>query len=309
MKKQLRSFLLAFSLILAATGFSQPAWTPELCLVTVDSATASYISVLWNKPVATDIDSFYIYRADSTTGAFQKIAAVDYADSSAYDDIAVNVNTTWYTYMISAIDHSGIEGPQSNPANTCLLDVVPFMGSGYFTCMWNPYTNNFNPGQNFRCMWDSLGGTAMTQIGGLMPMAWSSWNHTGFSLHTSSMYRLEVDLSGSCSPSRAIINTSRSNLKNVANPTMLIQTPEHAAGLARVFPNPCNGIFNLEWNAALGVSKIEVRDVAGRLVHAFTPAENQLKKALDLTGSADGIYFVNFYSGKGVVSKRITAVR
>jgi hypothetical protein len=305
MKKQLRSFILFFALFTSSVVVSQPAWQPEICAVTVDSATASYISVIWTKPVATDIDSFYIYRADSIPWNYVKIAAVDYADSSVYDDIAVNVNTSWYKYKISAVDLGGIEGVQSDAANSCWLDVVPNMGAGYYTCQWNVYQNNANPPFNVKCMWDSLGGVAMTQVGGNMSTSWTSWNHIGFSLATSSTYRLEVEISNGCSPERAIINTSRSNLKNVSNPTLLIVNAEQAESLVRAFPNPANGNLNLEWNAAMKIEKISVTDLAGKLVFSLIPNESELKRTIGLNSIESGIYFVNFYSAKGIVSKRV----
>ncbi len=304
MKKLIRFVIAVVSFLTASLSFSQPVWQPEICLVTVDSATATYISVVWNKPVATDIDSFYIYRADTAPWNYIKVAAIDFADSSVYDDIAVNVNTSWYKYKISAVDFSGIEGPQSVAANSCWLDVVPNMGSGYYTCSWNSYVNTMNPPFMVKCMWDSLGGTAMNQVGGNM-ITFNSWNHTGYSQANSSTYRLEVEVNNSCSPSRAIINTSRSNLKNVANPALLIETAEQAADLVRAFPNPANGSLNLEWNAAMNVEQVYVTDLVGKIVFTFAPTADQLKQVIDLNTIENGIYFVNFQSAKGVVSKRI----
>lgn len=305
MKKLLQNFSLLLFVFTGAAGFSQSTWNPEICLVTVDSSTASYINVIWNKPSVTDIDSFYIYRADSNQTSFQKIAAIAFEDSSVYDDIAVNVNTTWYSYMISALDTNGVEGLQSSPANSCLLDVVPDLSNGYYTCKWNLYQNSSNFPTLSRCLWDSLGNAnSMQQVGNNFPASWTSWNHTGYSQAANSIYRLEVEVGSACSPERAIINSSRSNLKGVANPTLLIKTPEEASSLVRVFPNPSNGIFMLEWNAAMNVMQIEIVDVTGRVIRSFSAGENQLKKSIQLN-EANGIYFVNFLSAKGVVSKKI----
>ena len=302
----MKKFLLFFPLIFSTAFIAQPSWSPEICLVSVDSATSSFISVIWNKPQATDIDSFYIYRADSNSTAFSKIAAVDFADSSAYDDIAVNVNTTWYSYLVSAIDFNGIEGLKSDTANTCLLDVIPNIASGYYTCKWNKYNNGINQPLFVRCMWDSLGNPAgLQQVGTNWSPTWTSWNHLGYSQANTSVYRLEVEMTNPCNPSRGLINTSRSNVKGVANPLTLGLSAPDMAKFVRVFPNPTSERVQLEWNGTLCVTRIDVIDVCGKTVITNLPSENQLKTTVDLSGIEKGIYLIRFQGLKGAIIQRV----
>lgn len=309
MKTKTKFLFSGILFLISSISFSQPVWNPAICLVTVDELTASYITVIWDKPLASDIDSFYIYRTDSTNQLFAKISAVSYSDSSYYNDVAVSVNTTWYKYKISAIDLAGTEGALSPWAGNCLLDVVPNFVVGAYTCSWNAYQNASNTPTVLRCMWDSIGAGAMnTQIGNNMPPSWTSWNHTGYSLAANSQYRLEVDMGSACSPTRSIINTSRSNIKNLANPLLLIKTPEQLNYLVKTFPNPNNGEFFLEWNASLQITKIEIIDLTGRIIQTITPLQLQLKKTISLNNNASGIYFVNFYSSNGLISKKITTI-
>jgi Secretion system C-terminal sorting domain len=302
MKNMLRFLPLFFIFSLAA----QPSWQGEICLVSVDSASSSYISIIWNKPVANDIDSFYIYRADSNSTVFSKIASVDYADSSAYDDIAVNVNTTWYSYLVSAIDFNGVEGLKSDTANTCLLNVIPNLASGYFTCKWNKYNNGNNQPSIVRCMWDSLGNAgSLQQIGVNWGPSLTSWNHYGYSQANTSVYRLEVEMTNPCNPSRGLINTSRSNVKGVANPLTLGIASTELTKLARTFPNPANDVLQMEWNGMLGVSKIDIIDLSGKVVHSIAVAANELKLNFKISDFEKGIYLIRFHSEVGPIVQRV----
>jgi hypothetical protein len=304
--KKLYSSITLFVLLFSGLAFSQPQWAPEICMVTVDSATATYISIIWNKPAATDIDSFYIYRADSNQTNWARIAAIAYEDSSVYDDIAVNVNTIWYAYKINALDTNGVQGAKSLWVSSFLLDVTPDVANGYFTCNWNAYNNPYNTGNLVRCIWDSLGNAnSMQQIGSNFSPSLTTWNHTGYSNAAQSIYRVEAEATNSCTPERALINTSRSNLRGVANPTANIKTMEQLLSLVRVFPNPSANFIQLEWNAALGIKKIELTDVRGRTIQTLIPESTLLKKTIELKDVESGIYFVNFYSVKGIVSNRI----
>jgi hypothetical protein len=302
MKKRLQKLFICLSLF-SATGFSaQSLWTAEICIVTVDSATMSYISVIWNKPAVTDIDSFYIYR-ENTSGVFVKIGAVAYADSSVYDDIAVDVNAQAYAYKISALDTLGTEGLQSPEARTAFLTVTP--NGSYNTCAWANYQNTVNPPANLNCIWDSTGSGSFVQIGSTFPSSWTSWNHNNFSAADSSHYCLLSHMSNSCSPSRAVVNTSRSNIKNLVNPSAYINTAEEAEKLVRAFPNPAGGTLNLEWNGSMQVSTIEITGLRGELVYSFSPVKGLFKQSLDISSYAKGIYFVRFYTAKGALAKRI----
>jgi hypothetical protein len=309
MKKKLSS-IIVFQLLFCFIN-AQSSWNPEICLVTVDSATSTYISVIWNKPVVNDIDSFYIYRADSNQTNFSKIASVSYADSSVYDDIGVNVNTTWYSYLISAIDTNGIEGLKSDTANTCLLNVVPNIASGYFKCMWNSYKNGANNPTFVRCMWDSLGNTSgLQQIGVNWAPTLTSWNHLGYSQAAQSVYRLENEVSNPCSPERGVINTSRSNVRNVANPLTLSNDLNSLfEKLTRIFPNPGSDFLNIEWNPSLEITSIELVDALGKKISDVKVGNNQLKETLNITELDRGVYFILFVGKNGINKKRFVAIR
>lgn len=73
-----------------------------------------------------------------------------------------------------------------------------------------------------------------------------------------------------------------------------------------VYPNPSNGIINVNFNNNL-VNKIEVVDVIGRVVYQeqLDTAKLEPSKNLNLSNNSKGIYILKFYSDKGTFSHKI----
>lgn len=72
----------------------------------------------------------------------------------------------------------------------------------------------------------------------------------------------------------------------------LQQNAASANGI-KVFPNPNNGVFSLEWNNGLAKTAT-VSDVSGRVVYTASSELNVLN--IDLTGYSNGVYFVKVKS-------------
>ena len=76
-------------------------------------------------------------------------------------------------------------------------------------------------------------------------------------------------------------------------PDNLAVNPFTAASIGSVYPNPVNGVLNI--NAPEKVSKIEVYNVRGQLL-LHEDSQNAITK-IDMASLANGIYFVKTYSG------------
>jgi hypothetical protein len=72
----------------------------------------------------------------------------------------------------------------------------------------------------------------------------------------------------------------------------LQQNAASANGI-KVFPNPNNGVFNIEWNNGMAKSA-KVSDVSGRVVYTANSELNVL--TIDLNGFSNGVYFVKVSS-------------
>lgn len=73
--------------------------------------------------------------------------------------------------------------------------------------------------------------------------------------------------------------------------------------LVKVYPNPSNGIFNIEKTSTINLVKAEIHDINGRIIRTVDLSNMSTTKAIDLSGAASGMYFMTITSGnsKGVV--------
>jgi Secretion system C-terminal sorting domain len=74
-------------------------------------------------------------------------------------------------------------------------------------------------------------------------------------------------------------------------------------GEITIFPNPSNGKIQIKGLAA-DVQSLEIYNLVGEKIAAFTNIKQQIANEIDLTGSAPGIYFVKIYNGEKIYSKK-----
>lgn len=70
--------------------------------------------------------------------------------------------------------------------------------------------------------------------------------------------------------------------------------------LVKVFPNPSNGIFNIEGN---GSRKVEVLDACGQIVFSKETEDDCVQ--IDLSAKANGLYLLRVVSNNGVTTNRL----
>ena len=69
----------------------------------------------------------------------------------------------------------------------------------------------------------------------------------------------------------------------------------------RIYPNPSNGIFNIQNNGNINLTSIEVIDINGRVIKSNTSTFNQV----DLNDVSNGIYFVKLKSNSTTITKKV----
>jgi hypothetical protein len=74
--------------------------------------------------------------------------------------------------------------------------------------------------------------------------------------------------------------------------TVGIDDNENQSSSFGVYPNPSNGLFNVSVNQDMNVQALEVRDIAGKLVHELSPDRNSSNYNLDLNHLPKGIYML-----------------
>lgn len=110
--------------------------TPQVCLVSVDSATKRYV-IVWEK-TGVPVDSFRIYRESATTGVYDLIGAQAYSVESSFIDQASYPEVKSELYKISSLDSCGNESVLSLYHRSLHLISSPGLGNNV-VLSWDNY--------------------------------------------------------------------------------------------------------------------------------------------------------------------------
>jgi hypothetical protein len=278
------------------TGFvtvtSMPAEMPAICMVTANG-NSTYNIVYWDKTLYTTVDSFIVYR-EVMPGAYSRIAAVSNDSLSEYIDTSRSVgpangdpNLASYRYKIQILDTCGNYGPMSLYHNTIYITNE---GAGEFA--WSmPYTieGMANPVTNYILLCD----TANVDVWG--PVSTVSGTDTtavdpGFATHGSiANWRVKTGWPITCTPTRATVNTSRSNIKQ-ASMSVGISTEMLSASVA-VYPNPASDQVSVSISPDIKSATIRIINVLGQQVMSDV-VNSGVTKQIDVSNYAKGLYTI-----------------
>jgi hypothetical protein len=279
----------------------------ELCMVSVNNAS-SFNTVTWEKPVASDIDSFRIYR--EVLSSFVQIGAVHYDSLSSYVDSVylpvANPNTTNFRYKISVIDTCGNESVLSNHHRTIFLQANQGVG-GVVNLNWVPYegaTVDF-----YRVLRDTLGNGTFVAIDSV-PGSNTVYTDLTPPISSNVRYLLESNWSVSCTPTRATVNTTRSNIKNVAMVALDVAEQAILNTQINVYPNPADEFVTIEYPSGFKRYTLQLFDALGQLVvNEELSEENSgnvtLSHRLNVSALNKGVYIVNITTESGSTFKRL----
>jgi hypothetical protein len=273
-------------------------------MVTVDSASTHNI-VYWDKSGMSAIDSFRIYR-EITTNSFHRVGAVHYSALSEFHDYTADPNVTTYRYKLTALDSCGNESPLSNYHNTIY---IVSNNNGQFT--WNPgYTieNNANPVDNYILMRDNNNTGAWQQVAITTGNQNTIVDPNYSSYAASANWQVVTAWNIICSPTArqsngtmAALVKSKSNISN--NRTTGVKTLDSKLA---VYPNPTNGLLNIELNAPVnGSAIVRITSLLGEEIYSAAIPSTSGKLTLDLSKFQDGVYLVQVSDNNGSVIKRI----
>jgi hypothetical protein len=68
-----------------------------------------------------------------------------------------------------------------------------------------------------------------------------------------------------------------------------------------LYPNPSNGIYNIELSDAISIEKITLNDISGKQFSVALDSNN----TLDITSLQSGVYFLTIQTNEGTASKKI----
>jgi hypothetical protein len=256
-----------------------------VCLVSVDSAS-TYNIIIWERPISTEIDSFYVYR-EVTQGNYQRIGTLPYTADGRFDDYNANPNVTSYRYRISALDTCGVESPLSPFHNTIHLQQL---GNG--NLLWSHYgiEGQVNPVQFYRVYRDNYNTGDFQPISNTVPGGNNSYTDINFGMYPNASYVVDVAWTLSCDPSR-VLTTTRSNRYTSQLPVGLSSANNFDFSL---FPNPATSSVTIVLPDHVGPQVIYVLNALGQEVMRANAVGGHNTVAID--GFAKGMYSVRMES-------------
>ncbi|MBC7865372.1 MAG: T9SS type A sorting domain-containing protein [Bacteroidia bacterium] len=282
--------------------------TPEICMVTVDSISQNNI-IYWDKTLYNGVDSFFVYR-DTANNDYGLIGIISVDSLSEFTDTVKtlyaadgNPNASSWRYKIAIKDTCGNIGAMSPFHQTMFFQ----NSSGNFS--WNHYQieGQIQPVpalSNYLFKRDDISSGVWNTIQTLSASSFAYTDPNYAIYQTTGSWRVYTSWTISCDPSRALVNTSRSNIRNQAAP---LSINENDHGFVSIFPNPAKN--QLTVNAGKEkIAAIEMTNTLGQIIlieSAFT--NNMSQRTINTSQVAAGIYFVNIITenGKRIVKKMI----
>lgn len=284
--------------------------TPSICMVTVDDAS-NYNIIYWDKSsfVNTSADSFIVYR-ETTSNVYKRLGSISIDSMSSFTDtvralyfpFTGDPNVGTYRYKLQIRDSCGNLGAMSLFHNTIYANQT----GGTFN--WNHYQiegqatplpqlsayllerDNNNTGS-----WTVIGGVAGSQ---------TSVTDPGYATYPNGRWRISTSWSINCDPTRASINTTRSNIKHTSVATGLNQNELSESTM--LYPNPANNEITIEVSEQIQYATLKITNAIGQTVFEETlnsTVNTKILKQIDISNYAKGVYTVR------IESKRVKAIK
>jgi uncharacterized protein (TIGR02145 family) len=251
--------------------------TQNICVVGVDSLTNN-VRVVWEKPITSAIDSFFIYRETSVSNVFAQVGARPYDSLSVWLDPNANPAVQSYRYKISALDTCGVETPLSSFHKTIHLTINQGVGN-----TWNLIWSNYE-GISFGS-YNIYRGTTPNNMSLLTTIQSNLNSYTDLTAPAGNVYyQIEIINPNNCNPTKSmsysssksnIVNTNSSSLEEIIEPHFV------------VYPNPANELLTIESESKMN-NKFFVFDAVGRVVNSGLMSSS--KNTLDISGFSKGTY-------------------
>ena len=245
------------------------ATPPDVCIVGVDSIT-NYNKVVWEKPISTAIDSFYVYKETNQANIYQKIGGTSYSDTAVFDDLSSNPSVQAYRYRLSLVDSCGVESSLGSMHKSIHLTINQGVGTTW-NLIWSHY-------EGFTFLsYNIYRGTSPTNMTLLTTIASNLNSYTDLTAPAGQLYyQIEVVSGYTCDPLKSTYNTSKSNVvDNAQAPSIIVQNQNSNVN---VYPNPTQDQITIDIKGYNGVVNIEVYDLQGRLLHTTRTTTVSLRK-------------------------------
>jgi uncharacterized delta-60 repeat protein len=265
--------------------------SPNVCIVGMDSLTNEN-RIVWEKPITTGIDSFYVYKETNVSDVYTKIGATNYPDLAVFLDQNSNPAVQAYRYKLAVLDTCGTETPLSDFHKTIHLTINAGVG-GAWNLIWSHYEGlTFGSYNIYR-------GTNPTNISLLTTIQSNLNSYTDLAPPVGPVYyQIEIVNPNSCDPAKVInYSVSKSNIVN--NGVNGINALTNTSVL--VYPNPTSKDVTLEITSELLGKDYYLTDNTGRII--LSGQFRALKETINLEQIATGVYFIKIDDNANLMYK------
>ena len=252
--------------------------TQNICVVGVDSMTNN-IRVVWEKPLTTAIDSFYVYKESTVSNVYTQVGTRAYDSLSVWIDPISNPAVQAYRYKITALDTCGVETPLSDLHKTIHLTINQGVG-GAWNLIWSNYEGiNFGSYKIYR-------GTSTSNMSLLTSIQSNLNSYTDLTPPSGLVYyQIEIINPNNCSPTKSInYSSSKSNITSNGQNDLLVITSDYIS----IFPNPTTSKITVKSSLELIGKEYIIYDQLGKEVMSgiITSEETEI----DLSNISEGVY-------------------
>lgn len=255
--------------------------TQSICVIGVDSLTNN-IRVVWEKPVTTAIDSFFVYQETSVSDVYTKVGSRAYDSLSVWIDSISNPAIQAYRYKVTALDTCGAETPLSDFHKTIHLTINQGVG-GAWNLIWSHYEGlTFGSYNIYR-------GTSPNNMSLLTSIQSNLNSYSDLSPPAGNVYyQIEIINPGNCTPLKSTnYASSKSNI--VDNNLNTIH--EFRNSSVKVYPNPVNEFLTIESDETLYCNYFIIDPVGRKVVEG---ALHSKKEIIDISNLSRGMYSLVF---------------
>ncbi|MBL4862613.1 MAG: T9SS type A sorting domain-containing protein [Crocinitomicaceae bacterium] len=254
---------------------------PQVCIVGVDTAF-NFNRIVWEKPITTGIDSFFVYRETAVANNYVKIGAKNYLDVAVFIDQASNPMVQANRYKLSILDTCGIESPLGNFHKTIHLTINQGIDQSW-NLIWSHYEGiTFGTYTIYR-------GSTLDNMTLLTTISSNLNSYTDLAAPIGQLYYLiEVENLNGCNPLKSNYGSSLSNL--VENGELPNALTELGSGSVNVYPNPTTDVIYLVTEGVELPYTVELYDIGGRMI--LNKTCNLEEEVIDISTCERGVYLV-----------------
>jgi len=281
---------------------------PVIGIVSVNTSNKNM--VVWNKPVSTSIESYYVYRETTVSNVYEKIGAVPYDSLSVFVDIQSAPNVKSNKYKLSIFDRNGQESALSDAHKTMHLTINKGQNNTW-NLIWEAY-EGFNVST-----YNIYRGTGANALSFVDATSGSSTQYSDLSVPAGDVYyQMEVISPNLVSPSKAPVSIQKSKDSGNATASSLVSYNSSRSNVAtnvvsgipefgtenssiKLYPNPVLNELRIEYD---GETSFEIVNLMGQVVLNGNLNKNTIVQTSTLSS---GVYLIKVRSGNSFEYKKI----